>query len=149
MPFAACLPVSYTHLDVYKRQGDVIEGSLRPSRGGDKRAGLAKITTVNGLDPEQIRNRPKFGDLTPVYPNEPLRMEHGKDSITGRAIDIVSPIGKGQRGLIVSCLLYTSGPTQPVQRERLASSLFRFLAVDQTQCLLNFLFKPCDHMLPA
>ncbi len=84
------------------RTGDVIEGSLRPSRGGDKRAGLAKITTVNGIDPEQIRNRPKFGDLTPVYPNEPLRMEHGKDSITGRAIDIVSPIGKGQRGLIVS-----------------------------------------------
>lgn len=84
------------------RTGDIIEGSLRPSRGGDKRAGLAKITTVNGLDPEQIRNRPKFGDLTPVYPNEPLRMEHGKDSITGRAIDIVSPIGKGQRGLIVS-----------------------------------------------
>ena len=84
------------------RTGDVIEGSLRPSRGGDKRAGLAKITTVNGLDPEQIRNRPKFGDLTPVYPSEPLRMEHGKDSITGRAIDIVSPIGKGQRGLIVS-----------------------------------------------
>ncbi|MDR3986605.1 MAG: transcription termination factor Rho [Collinsella sp.] len=84
------------------RTGDVIEGSLRPSRGGDKRAGLAKITTVNGLDPEQIRNRPKFGELTPVYPNEPLRMEHGKDSITGRAIDIVSPIGKGQRGLIVS-----------------------------------------------
>lgn len=84
------------------RTGDVIEGSLRPSRGGDKRAGLAKIATVNGLDPEQARNRPKFGDLTPVYPNEPLRMEHGKDSITGRAIDIVSPIGKGQRGLIVS-----------------------------------------------
>lgn len=84
------------------RTGDVIEGSLRPSRGSDKRAGLAKITTVNGMDPEQIRNRPKFGDLTPVYPNEPLRMEHGKDSITGRAIDIVSPIGKGQRGLIVS-----------------------------------------------
>ena len=84
------------------RTGDVIEGSLRPPRGGDKRAGLAKITTVNGMDPEQIRNRPKFGDLTPVYPNEPLRMEHGKDSITGRAIDIVSPIGKGQRGLIVS-----------------------------------------------
>ena len=84
------------------RTGDVIEGSLRPSRGGDKRAGLAKITAVNGVDPEQARNRPKFGDLTPVYPNEPLRMEHGKDSITGRAIDIVSPIGKGQRGLIVS-----------------------------------------------
>ena len=93
---------AYLIRSVRLRTGDVIEGSLRPSRGGDKRAGLAKITTVNGMDPEQIRNRPKFGDLTPVYPNEPLRMEHGKDSITGRAIDIVSPIGKGQRGLIVS-----------------------------------------------
>ena len=93
---------AYLIRSVRLRTGDVIEGSLRPSRGGDKRAGLAKITTVNGLDPEQIRNRPKFGDLTPVYPNEPLRMEHGKDSITGRAIDIVSPIGKGHRGLIVS-----------------------------------------------
>ena len=93
---------AYLIRSVRLRTGDVIEGSLRPSRGGDKRAGLAKITTVNGMDPEQARNRPKFGDLTPVYPNEPLRMEHGKDSITGRAIDIVSPIGKGQRGLIVS-----------------------------------------------
>ena len=93
---------AYLIRSVRLRTGDVIEGSLRPSRSGDKRAGLAKITTVNGLDPEQIRSRPKFGDLTPVYPNEPLRMEHGKDSITGRAIDIVSPIGKGQRGLIVS-----------------------------------------------
>ena len=93
---------AYLIRSVRLRTGDVIEGSLRPSRGGDKRAGLAKITTVNGLDPEQIRSRPKFGDLTPVYPNEPLRREHGKDSITGRAIDIVSPIGKGQRGLIVS-----------------------------------------------
>ena len=57
---------------------------------------------LNGQDPELMRNRPKFSDLTPIYPNEQLKMEHGKDSITGRAIDIVSPIGKGQRGLIVS-----------------------------------------------
>ena len=84
------------------RSGDVIEGTLRPSRANDKFPGLSKIKTVNGLDPEEIRRRPKFSDLTPIYPNEPLRMEHGKDSITGRAIDIVSPIGKGQRGLIVS-----------------------------------------------
>ncbi len=84
------------------RAGDLIEGSLRPARPGDKFPGLAKIKTVNGLDPEEIRTRPKFSDLTPIYPNEQLKMEHGKDSITGRAIDIVSPIGKGQRGLIVS-----------------------------------------------
>ncbi len=71
-------------------------------RANDKLPGLAKLRSINGLDPEEVKHRPKFSDLTPVYPNEPLRMEHGKDSITGRAIDIVSPIGKGQRGLIVS-----------------------------------------------
>lgn len=84
------------------RPGDVIEGTLRPSRANDKFPGLAKIRAINGKDPEEMRHRPKFSDLTPIYPNEPLKMEHGRDSITGRAIDIVSPIGKGQRGLIVS-----------------------------------------------
>ena len=84
------------------RPGDVIEGTLRPSRANDKFPGLAKIRTINGKDPEEMRHRPKFSELTPIYPNEPLKMEHGRDSITGRAIDIVSPIGKGQRGRIVS-----------------------------------------------
>ena len=84
------------------RPGDVIEGTPRPSRANDKFPGLAKIRTINGKDPEEMRHRPKFSELTPIYPNEPLKMEHGRDSITGRAIDIVSPIGKGQRGLIVS-----------------------------------------------
>ena len=84
------------------RPGDLIAGTLRPARANDKFPGLAKLRSVNGMDPEEVRRRPKFADLTPIYPNEPLKMEHGKDSITGRAIDIVSPIGKGQRGLIVS-----------------------------------------------
>ncbi len=84
------------------RAGDLVAGTLRPMRANDKLPGLVKIRSVNGLEPEQIKHRPKFADLTPIYPNEPLKMEHGKDSITGRAIDIVSPIGKGQRGLIVS-----------------------------------------------
>lgn len=84
------------------RAGDLVAGTLRPMRANDKLPGLAKIRSVNGLEPEQVKHRPKFADLTPIYPNEPLKMEHGKDSITGRAIDIVSPIGKGQRGLIVS-----------------------------------------------
>ena len=84
------------------RPGDVIEGTLRPSRANDKFPGLAKIRAINGKDPEEMRHRSKFSELTPIYPNEPLKMEHGRDSITGRAIDIVSPIGKGQRGLIVS-----------------------------------------------
>ena len=84
------------------RPGDMIAGTLRPARANDKFPGLSKLRSVNGMDPEEVRRRPKFADLTPIYPNEPLKMEHGKDSITGRAIDIVSPIGKGQRGLIVS-----------------------------------------------
>ena len=84
------------------RPGDHISGTLRPSRANDKFPGLAKLRAVNGVDPELARRRPKFADLTPIYPNEPLKMEHGRESITGRAIDIVSPIGKGQRGLIVS-----------------------------------------------
>ena len=84
------------------RCGDVIAGTLRPSRANDKFPGLAKIRSINGRDPEEMRHRPKFADLTPIYPNEPLKMEHGKESITGRAIDIVAPVGKGQRGLIVS-----------------------------------------------
>lgn len=84
------------------RPGDLVEGTLRPMRANDKLPGLAKLRSVNGMDPEEVKRRPKFSDLTPIYPNEPLKMEHGRDSITGRAIDIVSPIGKGQRGLIVS-----------------------------------------------
>lgn len=84
------------------RCGDVIAGTLRPSRANDKFPGLAKIRSINGRDPEEMKHRPKFADLTPIYPNEPLKMEHGKESITGRAIDIVAPVGKGQRGLIVS-----------------------------------------------
>ncbi len=84
------------------RAGDYICCSLRPSRANDKFPGVAKIASVNGNDPETMKRRPKFADLTPIYPNEPLKMEHGRDSITGRAIDIVAPVGKGQRGLIVS-----------------------------------------------
>ena len=84
------------------RRGDWVEGSVRPSRPNDKYPALQKVTAVNGLDPDALRYRARFRDLTPVYPNERLTMEHGRDSITGRAIDLVAPIGKGQRGLIVS-----------------------------------------------
>ena len=84
------------------RVGDKIVGSLAPSRSGNKYPPLHHIDTVNGRSPEDMRKRPRFRDLTPIYPDERLIMEHGQDSITGRAIDLVAPIGKGQRGLIVS-----------------------------------------------
>ncbi len=84
------------------RPGDKIVGSLAPSRSGNKYPPLHHIDSVNGRSPEEMRGRPRFRDLTPVYPDVRLVMEHGQESITGRAIDLVAPIGKGQRGLIVS-----------------------------------------------
>lgn len=84
------------------RAGDYIVGTMSPARSGNKYPPLGKISTVNGRLPEELRKRPRFRDLTPIYPDERLLMEHGRDSITGRAIDLVAPIGKGQRGLIVS-----------------------------------------------
>ena len=84
------------------RMGDKIVGSLAPSRSGNKYPPLYRIDSVNGRAPEEMRKRPRFRDLTPIYPDQRLVMEHGQDSITGRAIDLVAPIGKGQRGLIVS-----------------------------------------------
>ena len=84
------------------RTGDEVSGTVGPNRNNSKFPPLISIDTVDGMTLEELRRRPRFRDLTPIYPNECLKMEHGKDSITGRAIDIVSPIGKGQRGLIVS-----------------------------------------------
>ncbi len=83
------------------RPGDLIDGRVSPSRN-NKFPPLHKIVQINGKTPEEIRQRPRFRDLTPVYPDERLTMENGQQSITGRAIDLVAPIGKGQRGLIVS-----------------------------------------------
>ena len=84
------------------RKGDVVAGQVRPARSNEKYAALQKVYTVNGLDPEAAKLRPHFRELTPVYPDERLVMEHGRSSITSRVIDLAAPIGKGQRGLIVS-----------------------------------------------
>jgi transcription termination factor Rho len=84
------------------RKGDIVLGKSKPNVKSDKFARLHEVSTVNGHDPEVAKLRPHFGQLTPVYPDERLLMEHGKDALTARVIDLVSPIGKGQRGLIVS-----------------------------------------------
>ena len=87
------------------RKGDVIVGQMRAHREGERRekfAPLVKIEQVNGADPEQMKQRPEFSKLTPLYPQERLRLEDDPKNMTGRIIDLVSPIGKGQRGLIVS-----------------------------------------------
>ena len=84
------------------RKGDYIEGTTRPARDNEKFAAIQKIARVNGVPLEEAANRPRFADLTPVYPSDRLIMEHGKNTTTARVIDLVAPIGKGQRGLIVS-----------------------------------------------
>ena len=84
------------------RKGDLVCGQTRPARENEKYAAIQKIISVNGTPVEEMGARVKFADLTPIYPDECLRMEHGKSAITARVIDLVSPIGKGQRGLIVS-----------------------------------------------
>ncbi len=86
------------------RRGDVVEGACRPAGSSEKYPALLRIDTVAGLDPEAARNRPRFEELTPLFPDEKLRLElpGDKDNMTARIVDLLSPIGKGQRGLIVS-----------------------------------------------
>ena len=89
------------------RRGDYIKGFANPKRGKDRYAPLKRVTEVNGIpvtegDYENIRRRPKFESLTAIYPNERLDLETDKEDISTRIIDLFSPIGKGQRGMIVS-----------------------------------------------
>ena len=89
------------------RRGDYIKGFANPKRGKDRYAPLKRVTEVNGIpvtegDFENIRRRPKFESLTAIYPNERLDLETDKEDISTRIIDLFSPIGKGQRGMIVS-----------------------------------------------
>jgi transcription termination factor Rho len=87
------------------RRGDAITGAVRQPRDGerkDKYNALVRLDTVNGLEPEQAKNRPEFTKLTPLYPQERLRLETEPHLLTSRVMDLVMPIGKGQRALIVS-----------------------------------------------
>jgi transcription termination factor Rho len=87
------------------RPGDHVEGAARSPRPGDRREKfntLVRLDAVNGRAPDAARARPKFADLTPLYPQERLRLENGRNDLTCRIIDLLAPIGKGQRGLIVA-----------------------------------------------
>jgi transcription termination factor Rho len=88
------------------RRGDAVTGAVRALREGEQQRqkfnALVRLDTVNGLEPEQARNRPEFTKLTPLYPNERLRLETESHLLTTRVIDLVMPVGKGQRALIVS-----------------------------------------------
>jgi transcription termination factor Rho len=85
------------------RKGDYVEGASRPAASNEKFPALIRIDSVSGLSPDEARNRPRFEDLTPLFPDEKLRLETtGPAEVTTRIIDLLSPIGKGQRGMIVS-----------------------------------------------
>ena len=87
------------------RKGDVVTGQVRQPREGERREkfnALVRLDTINGMDPETSRDRVEFSKLVPLYPQERLRLETQPNVLTTRVIDLIAPIGKGQRGLIVS-----------------------------------------------
>ncbi|MFN3967056.1 MAG: transcription termination factor Rho [Endomicrobiia bacterium] len=82
------------------RKGDTVSGYVRPPKEGERFYALLQIKEVNGIDPEKVRERIHFDDLTPLYPCERIRLETTKDELLTRVIDLIAPIGKGQRALI-------------------------------------------------
>ena len=89
---------------MHLRKGDEISGSVRSPKESEKYQALLKVHSINGMEPEAAQKRPRFADLTPLYPEDRLTLEQGDNprAITSRIIDLISPIGKGQRGMIVS-----------------------------------------------
>ena len=84
------------------RKGDTIEGLIRPPKEGERFFAMLQVQKVNGLDSDQVYNRPLFENLTPLHPNHRFTLEIDKNSLTQRVIDLMAPIGKGQRALIVA-----------------------------------------------
>lgn len=84
------------------RVGDEVLGQVRPPKDNEKYFALLRVEAVNGLDPEQARTRPGFEQLTPVFPHERIKLELAESDLTVRVIDLFAPIGKGQRGMVVS-----------------------------------------------
>lgn len=84
------------------KTGDMIKGKTRKNKPGDKYGALLLIETINDLSPEEAGKRKNFEDLTPVFPNERIRLENPQSSVATRIVDLFSPIGKGQRGMIVA-----------------------------------------------
>lgn len=84
------------------RPGDVISGPARAPKENERYWGMLKVDTVNGVTPDKLGDRVKFQNLTPVYPDEQIKLETGEEPLSTRVIDMVAPIGKGQRSLIVS-----------------------------------------------
>src|SRR6202789_3306813 len=82
--------------------GDTVSGQVRPPKDGERYFALIKVEAVNFEDPEVARSKIFFDNLTPLYPADRIRLETTKENLTGRVLDMLCPIGKGQRGLIVA-----------------------------------------------
>ncbi len=95
--------VSQSQMRRFKlRTGDMIIGQIRPPKDTEKYFGLLRVESINGMDPEDAKDRPRFNDLTPIFPEERFDLETDRFTLATRLINLISPIGKGQRGLIVS-----------------------------------------------
>jgi len=101
------------------RTGDTVSGQIRPPKEGERYFALIKVDAINFEPPEQARNKIFFDNLTPLYPNERIKLETTKDNLSGRIMDMLTPLGKGQRGLIVAAP--RTGKTMMLQS--LASSI--------------------------
>ncbi len=84
------------------RTGDQVMGQVRPPKDGEKYFGLLRVEAVNGLDPEETKRRPVFEHMTPIYPDSMIKLETTSKNLSQRLVDLLAPIGRGQRGLIVS-----------------------------------------------
>ena len=84
------------------RTGDEVSGQVRPPKDGERYFGLVRVETVNDMDPDIARGRPHFENLTPVHPYEHIKLENKRTELSTRLIDLVAPVGRGQRGMIVS-----------------------------------------------
>jgi len=103
LPGSSDVYVSQTQIRRFGlRTGDMVTGQVRPPKDNEKYFGLLRVEAVNGLDPEVAKRRPHFEQLTPIFPREMYNLETVPSNLTQRVINLMSPIGRGQRGLIVS-----------------------------------------------
>lgn len=128
-PNAEDIYVSQTQIKRFGlRTGDEVTGQVRPPKDSEKYFGLLRVEQVNGVDPEVARNRTNFDDLTPIYPNERLVLETTRTEMTGRIMDLICPIGKGQRGMIVA---------QPkAGKTTILKTMANSIAINHPECVL-------------
>ena len=128
-PNAEDIYVSQTQIKRFGlKTGDEVAGQVRPPKDSEKYFGLLRVEGVNGVDPDVARNRVNFDDLTPIYPNERLTLETSKLEMTGRIMDLICPVGKGQRGMIVA---------QPkAGKTTVLKTIANAIAVNHPECIL-------------